>query len=71
MEEFIEPAGRIKYSLDAEVEGHLVADGREVSRTLYSELYASVGTIFGAGDGSTTFNLPDFRNDKVVAHISF
>ena len=37
----------------------LLMDGREVSRTVYSELFAKIGTIYGEGDGSTTFNLPD------------
>lgn len=37
------------------------ADGSAVSRTTYSALFAVLGTTYGAGDGSTTFNLPDFR----------
>lgn len=41
--------------------GWLMCDGREVSRTAYSSLFAIVGTSYGVGDGSTTFNLPDFR----------
>lgn len=39
----------------------LVCDGREVSRTAYEELFNVIGTNYGAGDGSTTFNLPDKR----------
>jgi microcystin-dependent protein len=39
----------------------LRCDGQEVSRTLYAELYAVIGTTWGAGDGVTTFNVPDFR----------
>jgi len=35
--------------------------GQAVSRTTYSELFAVISTAFGAGDGSTTFNLPDMR----------
>lgn len=42
--------------------GWLLADGSNVSRTTYSALYASVGTTFGAGDGSTTFGLPNITN---------
>jgi microcystin-dependent protein len=38
--------------------GWLIADGRAVSRTTYSALFAVLGTYWGAGDGSTTFNLP-------------
>ncbi|MBS1970413.1 MAG: tail fiber protein [Bdellovibrionales bacterium] len=41
--------------------GFLLADGSAVSRTTYSALFAIIGTTYGAGDGSTTFNLPDLR----------
>ena len=37
----------------------LFCDGSEVSRTTYADLFNTIGTTFGAGDGSTTFNLPD------------
>ena len=46
--------------------GWLFCDGSEVSRTLYSSLYAAIGTTWGAGDGSTTFNLPDLRGRTAV-----
>lgn len=39
-------------------DGWLACDGRLVSRTTYSQLFAAIGTIWGAGDGSTTFQLP-------------
>ena len=38
-------------------------DGSAVSRTTYADLYAVVGDTYGAGDGSTTFNLPDLRGE--------
>ena len=41
--------------------GYLVCDGSEKSRTTYAALFAAIGTKWGAGDGSTTFNIPDFR----------
>lgn len=41
--------------------GWLFCDGAAVSRTTYAALFAAIGTTFGAGDGLTTFNLPDFR----------
>ena len=41
--------------------GWLVADGRAVSRTTYSTLFGVIGTTYGIGDNSTTFNLPDLR----------
>lgn len=39
--------------------GYLVCDGSKVSRTTYSKLYAAIGTTWGAGDGSSTFTLPN------------
>lgn len=41
--------------------GWLMCDGSAVSRTTYANLFAAIGTTFGNGDGSTTFNLPDVR----------
>lgn len=41
--------------------GYLLCDGTAVSRATYSTLFAVVGTAYGVGDGSTTFNLPDKR----------
>ncbi|PJC29416.1 hypothetical protein CO052_03500 [Candidatus Saccharibacteria bacterium CG_4_9_14_0_2_um_filter_41_9] len=41
--------------------GYLLEDGTAVSRATYSSLFAVIGTTYGAGDGSTTFNLPDSR----------
>jgi microcystin-dependent protein len=40
----------------------LICDGSEVSRTTYATLYAVIGTTFGTGNGSTTFNIPDMRS---------
>jgi len=45
--------------------GWLKADGAEVSRTTYANLYAVIGDTYGAGDGTTTFNLPDLRGEFV------
>lgn len=41
--------------------GWLLCDGSAVSRTVYPELFSVLGTTYGAGDGSTTFGLPDLR----------
>ena len=46
--------------------GWLICDGSAVSRTTYSALFAVIGTTYGTGDGSTTFNLPDFRDNFPV-----
>ena len=43
-------------------EGTLLCDGSAVSRNTYSELFAAIGTTWGAGDGTNTFNLPDLRD---------
>lgn len=43
--------------------GWLKANGAAVSRTVYWALFSLIGTAFGAGDGSTTFNLPDLRGE--------
>ena len=41
--------------------GWLLCQGQAVSRATYAELFGVIGTSFGAGDGSTTFNIPDMR----------
>ncbi len=46
--------------------GFLACDGSPVSRTTYAALFAIVGTSFGVGDGSTTFNLPDMRGRTII-----
>jgi microcystin-dependent protein len=46
--------------------GYLLCDGSAVSRTTYDSLFAVVGTIYGVGDNSTTFNLPDLRGRTAV-----
>ena len=44
----------------------LVCDGRAVSRTTYADLFNIIGTSFGSGDGSTTFNLPNLKGRVAV-----
>jgi microcystin-dependent protein len=46
--------------------GYLICQGQAVSRTTYSGLFSIIGTTWGAGNGSTTFNLPDFRRRVTV-----
>ena len=45
--------------------GYLKCNGAAVSRTTYADLFAEIGTAFGAGDGSSTFNVPDLRGEFV------
>ena len=46
--------------------GFLECNGAAVSRTTYSALFAIIGTTYGAGDGSTTFNVPDLQDNVPV-----
>ena len=46
-------------------EGYLECNGSTVSRTTYSKLFSVLGTTFGAGDGASTFNLPDLRGEFI------
>lgn len=47
-------------------EGWLKCDGSAISRTTYTTLFAVIGTTYGVGDGSTTFNLPNLMNVKLL-----
>lgn len=62
MTSLVIPVGMITpYGGTAAPSGWLLCDGSPVSRTTYATLFALTGTAFGAGDGSTTFNVPDLR----------
>jgi len=51
----------ITYAGTGTVEGYLLCDGSMVSRTTYAALFDKIGTTWGVGNGSTTFNVPDLR----------
>ena len=56
------------YKFSAQKTDHdnwLICNGRAVSRKTYADLFALIGTSCGDGDGSTTFNIPDFRNKTI------
>jgi len=54
--------GEIKiWSTNSAPSGWVECDGSELNRTTYADLYAVIGDTFGEGNGSTTFNVPDFR----------
>lgn len=55
-----------EYGGDVLPGGYLWCDGAAVSRSTYSDLFAICGTKFGAGNGTTTFNVPDRRNRMAV-----
>ena len=53
--------GIVQYAGEVAPNGWLICDGSAVSRETYSDLYAVIGTTYGVGDGSTTFNLPNLK----------
>lgn len=56
------PAGAISaFGMSSPPSGWIVCNGGAISRTTYSALFAAIGTTWGAGDGSSTFNVPDLR----------
>lgn len=65
------PSGTIfSYGGSSAPNGYILCDGRAVSRTTYSELYGVIGTRYGSGDGSTTFNIPDLSGKIAVGYKS-
>lgn len=61
-------ASLMPYAGSAAPTGYLLCDGAAISRTTYSDLFGIVGTTYGIGDGSTTFNIPDLRG-RVIAGL--
>lgn len=65
------PVGSIlAWTTDSAPVGWAIADGTAISRTTYAALFAEIGTTYGVGDGSTTFNLPNLKGRTVVAKDS-
>ena len=57
-------AGTIAYlGMSTAPTGWLKANGAAISRSTYADLFAAIGTTYGSGDGSTTFNIPDLRGE--------
>lgn len=59
--ELLPPGIIVPYSGIVNVEGWLLCNGGEYSRTTYARLYAAIADIYGEGNGSSTFNVPDLR----------
>jgi microcystin-dependent protein len=60
--EFITPPGTvIMWPTDIAPDGFLECNGSAISRVAYQELFNTIGTMYGPGDGATTFNIPDLR----------
>ena len=58
------PVGTVMaYTLGTKPNGTLLTDGTLISRTTHARLFGIIGTTYGAGDGSTTFGLPDFEGE--------
>jgi microcystin-dependent protein len=57
----VQPGTILPYGGSSAPVGYLLCDGATVSRTTYATLFAAIGSTFGAGDGSTTFRIPDCR----------
>lgn len=56
------PTGAVMpFAMNSAPNGWLAANGAAVSRTTYAGLFTAIGTTYGTGDGSTTFNVPDLR----------
>jgi microcystin-dependent protein len=59
---FLMPTGSvIAFAGASAPSGYIICDGSAISRSAYADLFAAVGTTFGVGDGSSTFNIPDLR----------
>ena len=59
------PGVMMPYAGSSAPSGWLMAAGQAISRTTYAALFAAIGTVYGAGDGSTTFNVPDLRGRSI------
>lgn len=59
---YVPTGGMMMWGTATAPTGYLLCNGAAVSRSTYSALFAVLGTAYGAGDGSTTFTLPDFRD---------
>lgn len=57
--------GIIMWPAASTPEGFVALEGQELSRSTYSKLFSIIGTSYGVGNGSTTFNVPDFRGNGV------
>lgn len=62
------PAGIVSpYAGSTAPSGYLLCDGSAINRVDYARLFTAIGTAYGVGNGSTTFNLPDMRGRVIAA----
>jgi len=63
--QWVQPGQVSFFAQSAAPAGWVKANGALLSRTVYLNLFAAIGTVFGAGDGSTTFGIPDLRGEFI------
>lgn len=62
------PGALMAFAMNVAPSGWLRCDGTAVSRTTYASLFAAIGTLYGPGNGATTFNLPELRGEFLRGH---
>lgn len=67
---FVEVGQMFAFAGNNVPDGYLLCDGQNVSRTLYSALFSTIGTTYGSGDGSQTFSLPNLSGRVPIQHNS-
>lgn len=65
----LDTGAQVAFGDDGARAGWLICEGQAVSRATFSGLFAVVGTSYGAGDGSTTFNVPDLRGVSPIGVV--
>ena len=66
----VDTGGIISFANTSIPSGFLLCDGSAVSRSTYSDLFSAISTTYGTGDGASTFNLPDLRDNVAVGKSS-
>lgn len=61
----VPPGAVMAFARNTPPDGWMECAGQAISRTTYADLYAALGTKFGTGNGSTTFNLPNLRGEFI------
>ena len=62
----IPPGALLDWAGPTAPDGFLMCDGAAVSRTTYADLFGAIGTVWGIGNGSSTFNVPDLRGARRI-----
>jgi len=72
IDKYLVPPGTVSmYAGSSAPTGWLICNGSAISRTTYSSLFTAIGTAWGVGDGSSTFNIPDMRESAPVGVGTF